>query len=462
MSTMLKSGDVSRKPLLIGLALLFSFVLSFIIIAPKEGPKDSSDTPLTENNQSSDYERKLEQRLHKLELKDKSDSNSKDIKRSPVTYPPYSSKDEENPSISYNREALPYEDFIKDYVIFLEQQELDEPSLNEKHEEQKNLNEDLSNSLYEELNIEPKNSKPLPSRERREPKSDSSKESAAYKALKKQREEAFFRALGASSSVITHSSLKEDVNLKEPVVPMNHKSSSIHESHEDSAHNNYNLKRYENLAIHNTILENEVISPKTPYALMQGTLIQAVLLTGISSELPGQVTAMLTKDVYDSIKGRHLLLPRGSRLIGQYDSRLSVGAKRLFLGFTRIIFPNGDSLNLGVMPGQSTDGKAGFDAEVNNHYFQAILSCLMLSSISTAGDTIETHTYRNGTETVVSRQGREFNSNLNNTLGNLLNNSLNLSPTLTIEPGYRFSIAMTKDIFFRNPYGQNPQRYLIP
>ena len=188
MSTMLKSGDVSRKPLLIGLALLFSFVLSFIIIAPKEGPKDSSDTPLTENNQSSDYERKLEQRLHKLELKDKSDSNSKDIKRSPVTYPPYSSKDEENPSISYNREALPYEDFIKDYVIFLEQQELDEPSLNEKHEEQKNLNEDLSNSLYEELNIEPKNSKPLPSREMGEPKSDSSKESAAYEALKKQRE----------------------------------------------------------------------------------------------------------------------------------------------------------------------------------------------------------------------------------------------------------------------------------
>src|SRR3546814_2246138 len=94
--------------------------------------------------------------------------------------------------------------------------------------------------------------------------------------------------------------------------------------------------------------------PRSPYQLMAGTVIPAALLTAVNSDLPGQVIATVTEQVYDSVTGRHLLIPQGSRLIGQYDSQVAFGQRRALLVWTRLIRPNGSSLVLDRLDRKST------------------------------------------------------------------------------------------------------------
>ncbi|NLK85308.1 MAG: hypothetical protein GX278_05105 [Aeromonadales bacterium] len=213
------------------------------------------------------------------------------------------------------------------------------------------------------------------------------------------------------------------------------------------------INSYNGLENHDTTLNESVQKPKTPYALMQGSVVRATLLSGINSSLPGQIVALISQDIYDSITGDHLLIPRGSRLIGQYDTKYAYGEKRLFLGFNRMIFPNGHSLNLGAMPGQATDGYAGFNADVDNHYFKNIINCFFLSSIRSQNDAVA---YNLSTRQTLSEQDRlalDFAKESSQNMTNILGRDVNLSPTLTVKPGYAFALAITKDIFFDSPYG---------
>ncbi|WP_051639614.1 TrbI/VirB10 family protein [Succinivibrio dextrinosolvens] len=225
---------------------------------------------------------------------------------------------------------------------------------------------------------------------------------------------------------------------------------------------NQTLSRYDVFEIDSFTLDNEVVKPKTPFALMQGTVIPAILSTGINSELPGQITAMVTRDIKDSIKGKFLLIPRGSKLLGQYGATAAFGSQRLFLGFNRIIFPNGHSINIGSMPGQSSDGFAGFDADVDNHLFRIISNCFFLSSITTAASSVQ-QSYRNsaGVQSLYTTQARELSSDVSEALSRIIERNINLAPTLKVQPGYKFTISLTKDIFFKEPYGANHEEYFI-
>lgn len=225
---------------------------------------------------------------------------------------------------------------------------------------------------------------------------------------------------------------------------------------------NQTLSRYDVFERDSFTLDNEVVKPKTPFALMQGSVIPAILSTGINSELPGQITAMVTRDIKDSIKGKFLLIPRGSKLLGQYGATAAFGSQRLFLGFNRIIFPNGHSINIGSMPGQSSDGFAGFDADVDNHLFRIISNCFFLSSITTAASSVQ-QSYRNsaGVQSLYTTQARELSSDVSEALSRIIERNINLAPTLKVQPGYKFTISLTKDIFFKEPYGANHEEYFI-
>lgn len=225
---------------------------------------------------------------------------------------------------------------------------------------------------------------------------------------------------------------------------------------------NQTLSKYDVFERDSFTLDNEVVKPKTPFALMQGTVIPAILSTGINSELPGQITAMVTRDIKDSIKGKFLLIPRGSKLLGQYGATAAFGSQRLFLGFNRIIFPNGHSINIGSMPGQSSDGFAGFDADVDNHLFRIISNCFFLSSITTAASSVQ-QSYRNsaGVQSLYTTQARELSSDVSEALSRIIERNINLAPTLKVQPGYKFTISLTKDIFFKEPYGANHEEYFI-
>ena len=87
-----------------------------------------------------------------------------------------------------------------------------------------------------------------------------------------------------------------------------------------------------------------------------GAVIPAALVTGLRSDLPGQITAQVTSNVYDSPTGRFLLIPQGARLIGEYDSRVAFGQSRVLLAWTRLILPNGRSIVLERQPGADAAG----------------------------------------------------------------------------------------------------------
>jgi type IV secretory pathway VirB10-like protein len=120
----------------------------------------------------------------------------------------------------------------------------------------------------------------------------------------------------------------------------------------------------------------------SPYEVKAGTIIPGVMISGINSDLPGMIIAQVRENVYDSATGRHLLIPQAARLIGTYDNGVSMGQSRVLVGWNRIIYPDGSSLDLGKMPGADAGGQAGFEDRVNNHYWKVFGNALLLSIFS--------------------------------------------------------------------------------
>jgi type IV secretion system protein TrbI len=184
----------------------------------------------------------------------------------------------------------------------------------------------------------------------------------------------------------------------------------------------------------------------SPYEVKTGTMIPAVMITGANSDLPGKITGQVRENVYDSATGEYLLIPQGTRLIGEYSANVVYGQERLLVAWNRLIFPDGATLNLGKMLGTAGDGYTGFHDQVDNHYFRIFGSAFLMSAISagvqlSSGDSnnqyVETNTDKaiGGAIQQLGQVGTE-----------MIRKNLDISPTLNIRPGYRFNIFVTKDI----------------
>lgn len=193
-----------------------------------------------------------------------------------------------------------------------------------------------------------------------------------------------------------------------------------------------------------------------PYEIKTGAVIPAVMVTGVNSDLPGNMIAQVARNVYDSATGRFLLIPQGAKLYGVYDSRIIYGQERCLIAWNRIIFPDGSSLTLGAMPGADMGGMAGFRDQVNNHYWRIFGASFLMSAIvgGTAYAMDGTHDgaeTKNGTS-LQDEMISAMASQLGQTTTTLLQRNLNVKPTLEIRPGYRFNVTVTKDVVFREPY----------
>ena len=113
-------------------------------------------------------------------------------------------------------------------------------------------------------------------------------------------------------------------------------------------------------------------TPVSPYQLMAGTVIAASLVTGLNSDLPGFVIAQVTEHVYDTVSGRHLLIPQGSRLVGKYDNIVAFGQERALVVWQRIILPDGSSIVIDNLPATDTGGYAGLADEVDLHTWKLL------------------------------------------------------------------------------------------
>lgn len=193
-----------------------------------------------------------------------------------------------------------------------------------------------------------------------------------------------------------------------------------------------------------------------PLELKTGSVIPGVMLTGINSDLPGNMIAQVSQNVFDSATGRALLIPQGSKLYGVYDARVVFGQERVLIAWNRLIFPDGSSISIGAMPGSDMGGMAGYTDEVNNHYMRIFGSALMMSLVSGgmayAMDGMNDSTrMENGTR-MTDEMTSALAAQLGQTTTTLLQKNLSIKPTLEIRPGYQFNIVVTKDVIFREPY----------
>ena len=216
-----------------------------------------------------------------------------------------------------------------------------------------------------------------------------------------------------------------------------------------SQETNGTLNDYAYLQNNDFKLNHNVESITNPFVIKQGSVIPAVLLTGINSDLPGQVSAQVTNDVLDSPFGNSILIPKGSKLIGQYGSGPGFGQTRIMMGFNRLIFPDGKSLNLEAMPGTGSDGYSGFKADVNNHWLKLISYSVFLGGITTAVTLSTDAAY--DAEGKITPQAA-LSQSMGRTMSQVIERNLSLSPTLTVKPGFRFNVAVTKDIEFSGEY----------
>ena len=197
-----------------------------------------------------------------------------------------------------------------------------------------------------------------------------------------------------------------------------------------------------------TVSPDRIAAPTSANILQAGAVIPAALITGIHSDLPGQITAQVTENVYDSPTGRILLVPQGTRLIGQYDNNVGFGQHRVLLVWNRLIMPNGRSIVLERQPGADAEGYAGLEDGVDYHWgelFKAAALSTLLSVGAEAGSP--------GQESDIVRALRQGASNsISQTGQQIVSRQLNIAPTLTIRPGFPIRVIVTRDLVLE-PYG---------
>ncbi len=200
-------------------------------------------------------------------------------------------------------------------------------------------------------------------------------------------------------------------------------------------------------------LDAQPEAPRTPYELRAGFVVPATLISGINSELPGQIMAQVSQDVYDTPRGKYKLIPQGSRLVGAYAREVAYGQSRILIAWQRIVFPDGKAMDIGAMPGADSAGYAGFKDQVNNHYFRLFSSAFLMSGV-TAGIALSQPETVNGNArpTAGSAMSEALGQQLGQVTAQIIAKNLNIAPTLEIRPGYRFNVIVTKDMSFSKPY----------
>jgi len=189
----------------------------------------------------------------------------------------------------------------------------------------------------------------------------------------------------------------------------------------------------------------------SPYIVTAGAIIPATLVTGINSDLPGQLMAKVRRDVFDSTTGNHLLIPQGTTLIGLYDSRITYGQKRLLIAWSRMIFPNGSSMKLEGMPGVDLKGMAGLHDTVDNHYPRIFGSAILMSLLSAAGQLSQpqgSHDKLSNQQVIYGALGQE----LSQLSSRLIARNINIQPTIVIRPGAAFNVLLTRDLLLPHAY----------
>lgn len=205
-------------------------------------------------------------------------------------------------------------------------------------------------------------------------------------------------------------------------------------------------------------------APISPYTIPSGSMIPCALISGINSDLPGNITATVTENVYDWAKPHVCLIPQGSRVFGEYDSNIAFAQKRIQIKWTRLTYPDGSVIDLDGMPGVDRSGYTGLKDKFYGHYGRMLTAALLTTAIGLIPEWIED---RDSNETTVLSSGGQtiivpnnYTDDFRNTAASevarsigrvgdkFFDKALNVDPTILIRPGMRFNIQVNADIPF--------------
>lgn len=190
-----------------------------------------------------------------------------------------------------------------------------------------------------------------------------------------------------------------------------------------------------------TVSVERLTAPPSPNIVQAGSIVPAALITGIRSDLPGQITAQVTANVYDSPTGRILLIPQGARLIGEYDSEIAAGQTRVLLAWDRLIMPDGRSIVLERQPSADGAGFAGLQDGVNQHWGN-LLKAAAVSTLLGVGAELGA----DSEDDLIRALRRGSQDTINQTGQQIVRRQLNVQPTLTIRPGHLLRVIITRDL----------------
>lgn len=201
-----------------------------------------------------------------------------------------------------------------------------------------------------------------------------------------------------------------------------------------------------------TYIASRLEEPISPYQIMAGTLLPAMLVTGINSDLPGDILAQITRNVYDS-QQRFLLIPRGTKVIGRYDDQIALGQSRVLIAWTRLILPDGRSLSLPGLPTKDLRGASGLRDKVDNHYGRLYGQATLLSIVGAGAQLSQPQQGSvfappSAGQVAAGALGRELSSVSMETI----RRNMDVRPTLQVRPGMPFYIFLERDIVLEGPY----------
>lgn len=188
-------------------------------------------------------------------------------------------------------------------------------------------------------------------------------------------------------------------------------------------------------------------TPASPYQLMAGTVIAASLVSGLNSDLPGFVIAQVTENVFDTVSGRFLLIPQGSRLVGKYDNVVAFGQERALVVWQRIILPDGSSAVIDNLPATDTGGYAGLADDVDLHTWKLLKGVALATVLGMGSELV----FGSSDSDLIRALQLSTQSTTNRAGQRLVERNLNVQPTITVRPGWPLRVIVHKDIVLR-PY----------
>jgi type IV secretion system protein VirB10 len=203
---------------------------------------------------------------------------------------------------------------------------------------------------------------------------------------------------------------------------------------------------------------NLPVPQQFPYELKAGAVIPGLLISGINSDLPGNVIAQVSENVWDTATGKHVLIPKGTRILGAYDSEVSYGQKRVLLVWNRLVFPDGTTLDIAGSPGSDQAGYSGLPGRVDAHWGEMFKAALLASAFVAGAEAVYNEDSRG--YTVIAQEEKSVRDAVAESLAGsildmgakVMDRATGIQPTITVRPGKKMTVFVRRDVVFPYPY----------